>query len=84
MRLTLSTDGVFDAREVHDVEGISAGSRYLDTGRAAPERRDTAVITLDNGQAMAIAADLLYQLVDAGVISGWNVQFPERDAAAAC
>jgi len=72
MRLTISTDGEHRGAPVHDVEDIAAGSYY-----GGDYARHTAVVTLDAGQAMALASDLLYQLVDAGVLSGWNVQFPE-------
>ncbi len=79
--LTVSTTGLGvrkylqrEAPECHKVEDISY-SRYV----AGDDDRNVAVLTLDVNQAAGIAYDLLYQMVDAGLISGWNVQVPERD-----
>ena len=85
--LTVSTNGMGkrsyggdkptpDCHDVSDIEHI----RYA--GDFATDR-SLAVLTLSTDQALAIAYDLLYQAVDAGVLKGWNVQFPERDDVAA-
>lgn len=69
--LTIHTPGETPG---HDVEDI-----HLYFGHTPKAADVQAVVKLDDDQALAIAYDLLYQAVDAGKISGWNVQFPERD-----
>jgi hypothetical protein len=69
--LTISTNGEARGKPCHDVTDISHTRVF------APDVNE-AVVTLDTDQALAIAYDLLYQAVDAGVLTGWNVQFPER------
>jgi len=58
-----------DCHKVEDIEYI----RYT----AGSDDRNLAVLTLDPHQALGLAYDLLYQAVDAGVITGWNVQHPD-------
>ena len=76
--LTVSTNGMGkralagtdettpECHKVEDIEHI----RYV----AGAFDRNLAVLTLDAHQALGIAYDLLYQAVDAGVITGWHVQ----------
>ena len=73
--LSVSTNGVARGVECHKVEDISHTRVFH------PADVNEAVLTLDPQQALGIAYDLLYQAVDAGILAGWNVQFPERDDA---
>lgn len=57
--------------DVSDIEHIRYAAGQFD--------RSLVALTISTDQALAIAYDLLYQAVDAGAISGWNVSFPERD-----
>ena len=75
--LTISTDGVkhligSEPTECHQVAEIEYVRHWGD------RMAQTVMLTLTPGEAFALAADLLYQAVDAGLLSGWNVQFPER------
>lgn len=73
--LTISTTGQDrEKAECHDVGEIDYSRFYGDC-----DRRQVVTVGLTIDQALGIAYDLLYQAVDAGVIRGWNVQFPERD-----
>jgi hypothetical protein len=71
--LTLSTNGAHRGQPVHDVEKAELHRFFGDV------TADIAIVTLSTEQALAVAYDLLYQAVDAGVLTGWNVQFPESD-----
>lgn len=81
--LTISTTGLGvrpygggDVPDCHKVEDIEY-RRYV----AGDDDRNLAVVKLTPEDAYAIACDLLYQAVDAGVIAGWMVSFPERSDA---
>ena len=77
-KVTVSTSGVgrrsygdeSPPQECHKVEDIEY-VRYC--GDFATDR-NIAILTLDADQALGLAYDLLYQAVDAGKITGWNVQ----------
>lgn len=74
--LTVSTTGIAPnaagyPSECHAVESI-------ETRRYFEPNAEIAIVALGVEQALGIAYDLLYQAVDAGAISGWNVSFPER------
>lgn len=71
--LTVSSDGTSDGREVH------TGKVSSRTTWGGDRPRYSVALTLTPEQALGIAYDLLYQAVDAGVITGWNVQHPEAD-----
>lgn len=60
-----------ECHQVEDIENVRYAAGQYD--------RTLAVLTLTPAQAFGLAADLLYQAVDAGFCSGWNVQFPEAD-----
>ena len=71
--LTLSTDGVRhligeEPTECHKADGVEYVRHYGD------RQAQTVKLALDPHQALGIAYDLLYQAVDAGIITGWNVQ----------
>lgn len=70
-KLILSTDGTFQGREVQHVEAVDYRRQYH------PEVRHVAEIDITPQQAYNLAAELLYVAVDAGVITGWSVSFPE-------
>jgi hypothetical protein len=77
MRLTVSTTGVGpnaagNPSECHQAQDIEL-RRFFEPNA------DVAIIDLTPTEALGVAVDLLYQLVDAGVIAGWSAQFPERD-----
>ncbi len=69
--LTISTNGEARGKECHEVKDISHTRVF------SPDVNE-AVVQLDIEQAASIAYDLLYQMVDAGYIAGWNVQFEQR------
>jgi len=71
-KITLSTNGAYQGKEVQAVETAELHRFFGDV------TADIAIITLTPAQAFSIAADLMYQAVDAGYCSGWHVQFPER------
>jgi len=64
-----------DCHPASDIEHIRYAAGQFD--------RSLVVLTLTEDQALGIAYDLLYQAVDAGVITGWNVQHREREDAVA-
>src|SRR6186713_2154387 len=78
VNLTLSEDGIANGRDVHKAEQISTTRTYT-----AASARNEVVLTLDDRDGFGLACDLLYQLVDSGMLAGWNVQLPEREDAVA-
>lgn len=66
--LTISTSGIARGRDCHEVEGISHTRVF------SPDVNEAAV-QLTAGQAYALAADLLNQCVQAGLIENWGVSF---------
>lgn len=84
--LTVSTTGIglspsgapaSEAPECHQVESI----RYVRYCGNHETDRNVATIAITPEAAYQLAADLLYQAVDGGVITGWSVSFPEHGDA---
>lgn len=73
VNLTVSTYGATPRGECHAAEDISVSRLY-----AGGESETIVTLALNAEQALGVAFDLLWQIRDAGLISGWNVQFPER------
>ena len=74
MKLTISTTGAApnaagNPSECHQAQDIEL-RRFFE-----PDA-DVAIIDLAPTEALGVAVDLLYQLVEAGVIAGWTL-FPE-------
>lgn len=72
---TVSTTGI-----APNAAGNPADCHQVDTvelRRYFQPDAEVAIIGLTPEAAYQLAADLLYQAVDGGVISGWNVSFPE-------
>ena len=67
----MSEDHGPECHKVEDIEHV----RYAGDRTA----RSVDVLTLTVEQALGIAYDLLYQAVDDGLISGWSVQFHDRE-----
>ena len=77
-RITLSTDGSWQGREVQDVKRLDFTRQYFNFETGEASRRDVVTVDMEPEQALAVAMELMYVAVDAGLISGWNVSFPER------
>ena len=80
-KLTLSTNGLSRAgNECQEVDALDHSVLFRGESR---DRVEIVTVDLTTAQAFAIAIQCMYIAVDAGIISGWNVSFPEREDAVA-